>query len=114
MKEDLVISIMPLVSQQTNQPIYLNQGRHTMAQADIRSNSVKASPFLLFAGYFFALLGGLIGIGIGAYIRNTRMDSPGPEKVFKFDAKARAHGLTIIIISAVSMAIGIGIQFAMI
>jgi len=54
------------------------------------------------AGYIFSIMGGLVGIAIGGYLKGAKEKLPNGTKVKKFDAKTQKNGLIIIIISAIS------------
>ena len=84
-----------------------------MASVEVSSTATKANMGMIIAGYFFAVLGGLIGLAIGASIRNSKVALASGEKVHKYDASSRTHGQTIMIISIVSMVIGLGLRVAM-
>lgn len=61
------------------------------------------------AGYIFGILGGLIGLAIGGYLWNTKVDTPQGKKL-KFNKSTRNHGLIILILSGFMMALGIALQ----
>ncbi|MGX7668670.1 hypothetical protein [Flavobacterium pedocola] len=53
-------------------------------------------------GYFFALLGGLLGIFIGWHLLTFKKTLPNGEKVHNYSAKDRNHGKRIFILGIVS------------
>lgn len=59
----------------------------------------------IIAGYIFAVLGGLIGFGIGIYLKMGKEKRSNGEKVLKFDESSQKHGLIISIIAIVSFVI---------
>ncbi len=63
----------------------------------------KAGVGLLIAGYIFAALGGLIGIGIGAYIAFGKVTLPDGTKAKKFDQSSTTQGIIIFVIAIVSL-----------
>lgn len=63
-----------------------------------------ASKGLVIAGYIFAVLGGLIGIAIGAVIWKSTVKVEG-EKKFKYDEASRKNGMYILILAVVMMVI---------
>ena len=67
-------------------------------------SSLTASKGLIIAGYVFAFLGGLIGVGIGSSLRfmGKGKDASG-KKVYAYDEASRRHGLLILLLSIVSI-----------
>jgi hypothetical protein len=83
---------------------------------DSHSNAisdVKANPFLVVTGYFFAVLGGFIGLIIGASLRNAKTQLPTGAKVFKYNVTTRKHGGVIMAISIMMMVVGMFLRIAM-
>ncbi len=58
---------------------------------------------LLIAGYIFAILGGIIGLAIGAYIKWGKIPDASGNKVPRFDESSQKQGLIIFAIALVSM-----------
>ena len=80
------------------------------------SNAVvqrQAGVGLLIAGYIFSALGGLIGLAIGAHIRNARDSSPEGSKVHRYDEPSRRHGIAMMVTSLVMMAVWFAVNAAM-
>ena len=63
----------------------------------------KAPVWLLILGWVFALLGGLIGIFVGSYLRFAKIVGVNGEKVPRYDDTARTQGLLIIVLSIVML-----------
>jgi len=63
------------------------------------------APGWVIAGYIFALMGGLIGIGIGGWLFGSKIDDPYGNKVKKFKGSTRTHGFIILVIGGIMMAI---------
>jgi len=63
-----------------------------------------ASKGLIIAGYIFAILGGLIGIAIGAVIWKSTVKVDG-EKRFKYDETSRKKGMYILFLAILMMII---------
>lgn len=62
----------------------------------------KASNALISFGYLFAILGGLIGVGIGVYLSGTVKNEHGP-RIARFDKKTQKHGRYILTIAIIVM-----------
>lgn len=65
----------------------------------------KRAGWLIPVGYVFALLGGLIGIVLGAYLWRSKEKLPSGEKPFRYEASARRHGLIMLILGVIMFAI---------
>ncbi len=59
-----------------------------------------ASKGLIIAGYIFAILGGLIGIVIGAVKSTIKVDG---EKKIKYDEASRKNGMYILFLAILMM-----------
>ncbi len=59
----------------------------------------KQSSFWVGAGYIFAFLGGVIGLGIGWYILTNKKTLPNGERIHTFKPSDRNHGAVITVIS---------------
>lgn len=73
----------------------------------------KAGTALIVAGYVFAVLGGLIGVAIGANLRNSKVAVGDGRKMPKYDASSRKHGLIISVIALSMIVVGVGLNIAM-
>ncbi len=62
-----------------------------------------AGKGLVIAGYIFAVLGGLIGLVIGAHMKWGKITDASGAKVLKYDEASQKKGLIIFIIALVSM-----------
>ncbi|NII85860.1 MULTISPECIES: hypothetical protein [unclassified Pedobacter] len=62
------------------------------------SQPEKSPKLLIVAGYITAIIGRLIAIIIGAYLRSHKKTLPNGERVFGYAASDRAHGERILII----------------
>jgi len=60
-----------------------------------------ASQGWIVAGYIFGLLGGLIGIAIGAWLMTGKVKMTDGTKVFKFDESGRKQGKIILVIAVI-------------
>jgi hypothetical protein len=58
----------------------------------------KAPTWLLILGWITAILGGLIGIGIGGYLRFGKVVGVNGEKVPRYDEGTRRQGLMILLL----------------
>ena len=59
----------------------------------------------IFFGYIFALLGGLLGIGIGGMLLQSTVKDPYGNKVKKYTGASRTHGIIILVLGSVMFAI---------
>jgi hypothetical protein len=64
----------------------------------------KASSFLIFMGYAFAIAGGLLGVFIGYYIYSTHKILDDGERVPCFEQNSRVKGKLMLYIGSVSFA----------
>ena len=55
----------------------------------------------IYAGYFFAIIGGFLGIVIGYVLTTSKKTSPNGERVFSYSEKDRNSGKTILYLSLV-------------
>ena len=56
---------------------------------------------LIYAGYLFAILGGIIGILVGIHITTSKKTLPDGKKVFGYGIEDRQHGWQILIIGGI-------------
>jgi len=61
----------------------------------------KHDAFWVGAGYVFAFLGAVIGLGIGWYLLTNKKTLPNGERIHTFKQSDRNHGAVITIISAI-------------
>ena len=66
------------------------------------SQTEEASNLLIFAGYFCALLGGIISIFIGHSLRYGTKTLPDGKQYYVYSAKSRNHGYKIYILGIAS------------
>ncbi|MDR6561679.1 MULTISPECIES: hypothetical protein [unclassified Arcicella] len=59
----------------------------------------------IFWGYFFAIVGGLLGITIGWDLMSTKKTLPNGDRVYIYQQKDRAHGKRIIILGSILLVI---------
>ncbi len=71
-------------------------------QENTKKEPKKASGFYIFAAYFFALLGGLLGILMGWALWKSEKKLPNGEKTFTYTKSDRENGKMITIIGAVA------------
>ena len=71
----------------------------------------KSPQLLIIAGYILAVIGGLIAIIIGAYLRMHKKTLPNGERVFGYAASDRAHGERILIIGILALILSFAYQF---
>ncbi|MGD0165954.1 MAG: hypothetical protein ABSC51_01495 [Gaiellaceae bacterium] len=70
----------------------------------------RVNTWLLIVGWIFAVLGGLVGMGIGAYIAFARTTGLDGKPVYKYEEESRRHGVPMLIIAFVFFAIGLYLQ----
>lgn len=61
----------------------------------------------IFLGYFFALLGGFLGIFIGWYLKTHKKTLPNGERIFNYSPSNRRSGGRILFIGVISMVLWI-------
>ncbi|WP_025143978.1 hypothetical protein [Pedobacter jeongneungensis] len=71
----------------------------------------KSPQLLIIAGYILAVIGGLIAIIIGAYLRTHKKTLPNGERVFGYAPADRAHGERILIIGILALILSAAYQF---
>ncbi|ARS41487.1 hypothetical protein CA265_18245 [Sphingobacteriaceae bacterium GW460-11-11-14-LB5] len=71
----------------------------------------ESPKVLIVAGYILAVVGGLIAIIIGAYLRTHKRTLPNGECVFNYAPADRAHGERILIIGILALILSAGYQF---
>jgi len=71
----------------------------------------KSPQVLIVAGYILAVVGGLIAIIIGAYLRTHKKLLPNGERVFGYAASDRAHGERILILGTLGLILSAVYQF---
>jgi hypothetical protein len=64
----------------------------------------------IYAGYLFALLGGLLGIFIGWHLSTFKKTLPNGEKVFGYTQKDQQHGKRIFIIGIIMFTVWVTIR----
>lgn len=74
------------------------------------SEPEKHHPLWIVFGYFFAFLGGLIGVIMGAYIISRKKVLPNGEKIPAYSESDRKHGTRILVIAIVMMIVGIAFR----
>jgi surface antigen len=72
--------------------------------APVAQQGQSATGWII-AGYIFALLGGLLGVAIGATLWNSKVKDAYGNKVQKYNAGTRRHGFIILVIGAVMFAL---------
>jgi hypothetical protein len=63
--------------------------------------------FWIYAGYFFALLGGLLGIFIGWHLSSHKKTLPNGEQIYAYNYNDRKHGRIIFYIGICCFVIGV-------
>ena len=71
----------------------------------------ESPKVLIVVGYILAVVGGLIAIIIGAYLRTHKRTLPSGERVFGYAASDRAHGERILIIGILALILSFAYQF---
>ena len=66
----------------------------------------RASAWLLVIGWVSAVLGGLVGIFIGAYLATAKTPAGGGETTFKYDDYSRKQGIPMAIIGLIVFVLG--------
>jgi hypothetical protein len=66
----------------------------------------------IYAGYIFALLGGLIGVFIGWHLSTHRKTLPNGQQVYGYKLEDRKHGRRIWIIGAIMFIVSLTIRFS--
>lgn len=64
----------------------------------------------IYAGYFFAFPGGLLGIFIGWHLSTFKKTLPNGEKVYGYNVKDRTHGNRILIIGLVMLVFWLAVR----
>lgn len=72
------------------------------------STQEESPTWLIMIGYSSALLAGLLGIFIGAYLMYYKKALPNGDRIYGFTKKDRSHGQNILIISGIAFFILIG------
>ena len=70
----------------------------------------KAGTWLLVIGWVFAVLGGLIGIGIGAYLTFAKTTGENGETTFKYDESTRKQSVPMLVIALLFFSIGVWLR----
>jgi hypothetical protein len=71
----------------------------------------ETSPtWLIIIGYVSAILGGLLGIFIGAYLMYYKKALPNGDRIYGFNRNDRSHGQNILILSAIAFFVWMGIK----
>ena len=70
----------------------------------------KASTWLIVVGWIFAVLGGLIGIGIGAYLTFAKTTGANGETAFKYDESTRKQSIPMLVIALLFFSIGVWLR----
>lgn len=70
-----------------------------------QTNTIVQKPATgwLIAGYIFALLGGLLGVIIGAHLAFSKIVSADGKKIPRYVTSTKNQGIVIFIIAVVSM-----------
>jgi hypothetical protein len=71
----------------------------------------ESPQVLIVAGYILAVIGGLIAIIIGAYLRTHKRTLPNGERVFNYAPADRAHGERIMIVGILVLILSAVYQF---
>jgi hypothetical protein len=66
----------------------------------------------IYAGYLFALLGGLLGIFIGWHLSSFKKTLPNGQQIHSYTARDRRHGRRIMIISIVMLVVSLTFRIA--
>jgi len=67
--------------------------------------------WLIFAGYFFALLGGYIGVFIGLYIMKYKKALPNGDKMYAYNKEVRKQGQNVLICSVIGAVFWLIVKF---
>lgn len=81
-------------------------------QQRIKDLSIQeVSPtWLIIIGYVCAVLGGFLGIFIGAFLMNYKKALPNGDRIYSFNRKDRSHGQNILILSIIAFFVWMGIK----
>jgi hypothetical protein len=71
----------------------------------------KSQTFLIFLGYLFALLGGLVGIFIGWHFFSHKKTLPNGEQVYGYNETDRKHGRIIFYLAICCFVIALVLRF---
>ena len=80
--------------------------------AEAKVYPVKASTALLVIGWIFAILGGLIGMLIGASIWTGKVKDADGNKVYRYNEGSRKQGMIMFFIALAWMILGIILRAA--
>ena len=84
------------------QPVFKPQPKHDLSP--VQEEGKNATGWLI-AIYFFAILGGLLGLFFGLIVYRQKVDMPNGEKVYKYKDSHRKAALGGAILSCISMII---------
>jgi hypothetical protein len=70
----------------------------------------KAGTWLIVLGWIFSVLGGVIGILIGANLATGKAKGPNGEKVYKYDDNSRKQGIPMLAIGTLMFGAGLAIR----
>lgn len=71
-----------------------------------------SSKSWIYAGYLFALLGGLLGIFMGYALTTSKKTLPNGQKVFTYSPMHRKHGARILIVGIIMFLVSLFIKIA--
>ena len=71
----------------------------------------NANLFIIYLGYFSAILGGIFGIIIGFAISYTSKTLPDGKKVYTYTQQDRNHGTRMILISVISIIFWVAVRW---
>ena len=71
----------------------------------------KENAVWIFLGYFFAFMGGLLGIFIGWQLRTYKKTLPNGERIYGYSMEYRNHGDRIVMIGIIMMIVWLTINF---
>jgi|GEM_PF-1626736 len=70
----------------------------------------KASAWLLVIGWISAVLGGLVGIFIGAHIASAKATTGHGERAFRYDDYSRKQGIPMVVVGLMVFALGVWLR----
>jgi hypothetical protein len=108
------------VDQQLSKKLLKERGREIAPEEETRlkrerlNELVQPEPaprYFVMAGYFFAFMGGFIGVFIGWHIYRLKRVLPDGQVVYAYDERSRKHAITMLFIASIIILLAIFTRF---